>query len=142
MGYPDDVLQLMDKITDRAGITNRHTVVADSADAYIARMKEPRARSAIWEAEVPALAVAAARDALARWGRGTAADVTHVVVHSCTGFGAPGIDHHLIMELGLASSTRKGERGGHYLISNALLLCFFCAICAATCLSCPLSCDA
>ena len=58
--------------------------------------------------------LAASRDALARWGRGSAADITHVVVHSCTGFGAPGIDFHLIKELGLRSSTRKGERAHRF----------------------------
>ena len=114
LGYPEDVLQLVDKITEKAGITTRHCCVADTAEAYIARMKQPRARAEVWETEAPALALAASRDALARWGRGSAADITHVVVHSCTGFGAPGIDFHLIKELGLRSSTRKGERAHRF----------------------------
>jgi predicted naringenin-chalcone synthase len=61
----------------------------------------------MWEQFAPQLAVAAAREALAAWAHGSAADVTHVIVHSCTGFAAPGLDYHLIKALGLPTSTRK-----------------------------------
>jgi predicted naringenin-chalcone synthase len=61
----------------------------------------------LWEREAPTLALKAARDALASWPHGSARDITHVVVHSCTGFAAPGLDFHLIQGLGLRSDTRK-----------------------------------
>lgn len=108
MGYPADVLDMVDKVIDRAGIEARHTAVASSPEDYVAIIKSGgRARSAIWEEWAPKLAVSAARVALSRWAAGSARDVTHVVVHSCTGFSAPGIDFALITELGLASTTRK-----------------------------------
>lgn len=74
---------------------------------YVAALTVPGARGKLWVDHVPALAVSAARDALAAWRHGSAADVTHVVVHSCTGFAAPGLDFLLIQELGLKSHTRK-----------------------------------
>lgn len=108
MGYSEDTLNLVDKIVERAGIESRHTCVADTAEGFVTAMKEGgRARALAWERGAPAMAVRAAREALHSWTQGSAADITHVVVHSCTGFAAPGIDFHLITELGLASSTRK-----------------------------------
>lgn len=69
--------------------------------------KGGRSRAEVWEKGAPAIALAAARRALEAWQQGSARDITHVVVHSCTGFSAPGLDYHLITELGLKSSTRK-----------------------------------
>jgi predicted naringenin-chalcone synthase len=102
----------VDKIVERAGIDTRHTCVtaggAKTADAFVARIKAGgRARAEVWEAAAPAMAVRAAREALAAWRDGSAADVTHVVVHSCTGFSAPGVDFALITQLGLPLTTRK-----------------------------------
>lgn len=74
---------------------------------YASMLREPGARGRLWDENIPALAVQAARDALSSWRHGSAADVTHVVVHSCTGFAAPGIDFALITGLGLRSDTRK-----------------------------------
>lgn len=73
----------------------------------MSKLNEPGARGKLWDDHAPALAEAAARDCLARWRHGSARDITHVVVHSCTGFAAPGLDFHLIKALGLPSSTRK-----------------------------------
>src|ERR1700676_3818538 len=50
----------------------------------------------------PPLALAAARAAVARSGL-AAADLTHLVTVSCTGFTAPGVDVALIDGLGLAA---------------------------------------
>ena len=98
----------MDKMVDRAGIECRHTCIADTPDEFVAVLqKGGRTRAEIWEKGAPALALAAAKQALASWKHGTARDITHVVVHSCTGFAAPGLDYNLIIELGLSLSTRK-----------------------------------
>lgn len=72
------------------------------------------------EAVVP-LAEGVAREALARAGRAPEA-VTHVVVASCTGFFAPGLDVELVRRLGLAPTTQRTFIGfmGCYAAFNAL----------------------
>lgn len=71
-------------------------------------------RLAIYEREAPILGAAAARAALARYA--TAADVdgdalpasiTHLIVVSCTGFFAPGLDFMIARELGLAPTISR-----------------------------------
>jgi len=64
-------------------------------------------RNDVYVARSPALFEAAARDALDRAEGITAADVTHVVTVSCTGFFAPGPDYLLVRALGLAPTTRR-----------------------------------
>lgn len=67
-------------------------------------------RNAVYAAEAPALYTEAARDALDASGF-TAADITHVVTVSCTGFVAPGPDYWLVRELGLADTTQRFHLG-------------------------------
>lgn len=108
--YDPKSLAMMHKVVARSGIASRHAVgyVPGAPPAsYFPSLEAPRARAALWEEHAPKLAVAAARQALAQWPGGSAADVTHVVVHSCTGFSAPGLDYALIAALGLRSDTRK-----------------------------------
>jgi predicted naringenin-chalcone synthase len=69
-----------------------------------------RARMEVYEREAPALALAAASAAL------TDADVqseriSHLVVVTCTGFVAPGLDVWLVRKLGLPSSTARVQVG-------------------------------
>jgi len=108
--YDPKSLSMMQKVVAKSGIDERHAcgaVAGAPAASYFPSLEGPRARAALWEEHAPKLAVAAARQALAQWPGGTAADVTHVVVHSCTGFSAPGLDYELIAALGLRSDTRK-----------------------------------
>jgi predicted naringenin-chalcone synthase len=107
LGYPPELRAKMDKIVAGAGIDTRFPVCPAPPEGYVAALDEAGARAALWEAHAPALAVAAARQSLAGWRHGSACDVTHVVVHSCTGFSAPGLDFALIKALGLPSGTRK-----------------------------------
>lgn len=107
LGYPPELREKMGKIVGASGIETRFPVCPSPPEGYVAALDEVGARGALWEGAVPALAVAAARQALAGWRHGSACDVTHVVVHSCTGFAAPGIDFALIKALGLPSTTRK-----------------------------------
>jgi len=109
MGYPPELRAKVDKIVAASGIESRHTCVGDGNPAnFMSELeRDPRSRALVWEQGAPRMAVAAARDALARWQHGSASDVTHVVTHSCTGFSAPGLDFFLIRELGLAPTTRK-----------------------------------
>lgn len=108
LDYDASTRELVDKIVSRGGIENRHGVLAHvSPGQYVKELEKPRARAALWEEHAPALAVAAARQALEQWPHGGSSDITHVVVHSCTGFRAPGLDFELITALGLRSTTRK-----------------------------------
>ena len=103
VGYSPESLALMEKIAVRSGIEKRHTCLNKST--FGSTLKEERA--VLWERFAPALAERAGRAALAKWRHGSASDITHVIVHSCTGFSAPGLDFHLITSLGLRSGTRK-----------------------------------
>jgi predicted naringenin-chalcone synthase len=67
-------------------------------------------RMRAYEHLAPELAALAAERALAAAGIGAAA-VTDLVVVSCTGFSAPGVDVALIERLGLSSSTRRTTIG-------------------------------
>ena len=63
-----------------------------------------------YEVEAPALAVPAARAALAEAGR-SPAEVTHLVTVSCTGFVAPGFDVRMMRELDLPAATSRTHLG-------------------------------
>lgn len=108
-GYDKTTMELVTKVVDRGGIKTRHTCNADvEPENFVAALDvSTRKRAELWEENAPLLAVAASRQALAQWPHGDARDVTHVIVHSCTGFSAPGLDFTLITELGLPPCTRK-----------------------------------
>ena len=72
-------------------------------------------RNQKYEAYAPKIALQAAQQAIALADL-TAKDITHIIVVSCTGFSAPGIDIHLIKHLGLSygiSRTMIGFMGCH-----------------------------
>lgn len=77
-------------------------------------------RSNRYAAEAPQLASSAAAEALDRAGcRGR--QVTHLVVVSCTGFSAPGVDVALIKRLGLPRTTQRivvGFMGCHAAVNG------------------------
>ncbi len=60
--------------------------------------------------EAPTLALAAAREALARAAI-SPAEITHIITVTCTGFYAPGLDHELITRLGLRPDVRRAQVG-------------------------------
>ncbi|WP_368499593.1 type III polyketide synthase [Herbiconiux sp. A18JL235] len=66
-----------------------------------------RIRNERYIERAPQLALDAAREALAGVPGVAAADVTHVVTVSCTGFFAPGPDYVLVRELGLRPTTQR-----------------------------------
>lgn len=63
-------------------------------------------RMRLYEEHAPALAESSARDAIGRSGI-SAGEVTDVIVVSCTGFSAPGVDVDLVDRLGLTPSVRR-----------------------------------
>jgi predicted naringenin-chalcone synthase len=108
----------------RAGVSKRHSVLLETASGTLLERQcfYPAARDDTdegpltaqrmqrYEAEAPALASAAACEALTA-ARVRAGDVTHVVTVSCTGFAAPGIDTRVIESLGLPPSTQRTHVG-------------------------------
>lgn len=73
-----------------------------------------------YEQEAPGLALAAAKNALAKAGV-EGREITHLITVSCTGFFAPGVDHALIRSLPLVPAvarTHVGFMGCHGAING------------------------
>jgi predicted naringenin-chalcone synthase len=100
------------------GVQTRHSVVLERANGdQVARQSfygdaspTTRERMCKYEEEVDALAIAAARRALAD-ARVAPKRVTHLVTVSCTGFSAPGFDIALIKKLGLSAGVARTQVG-------------------------------
>jgi len=103
--------RVFERMAARAGIAHRWSVLPDAVSpvapgGFYAVDPAPgtAARMAIYAAEAPRLAldaVAALAEQVALTG------VTHLVVASCTGFVAPGIDQIIARALGLAASVER-----------------------------------
>ncbi|WP_347302907.1 type III polyketide synthase [Croceibacterium sp. TMG7-5b_MA50] len=102
---------LFDRMAGRAGIDRRWSVLPDTsfdadADGFYRADEWPgtAARMAVYAEETPDLACAA----IARLGEQVPlTGITHVVLASCTGFVAPGIDQIIARRLGLAPSVER-----------------------------------
>lgn len=107
-----------------SGIDRRHTVIEELTldsdatdpqffDAASQRLLMPstKVRNELYITEATKLFVEAGRRALAACPGIEAADVTHVVTVSCTGFYAPGPDYMLVRELGLSPATQRYHLG-------------------------------
>ncbi len=100
--------RLYERMAERSGIEHRWSVL-DEEDAkldegvgfYATEPPSTAERMAIYAKEAPELALAA----IGKLGElGT---ITHIVVASCTGFVAPGIDQIIARRLGLAGSVER-----------------------------------
>ena len=104
------VKALFARMADRAGIERRWSVLRRPGDLesqtegggfYGGTMPSTKARMRIYAAEAPVLAL----QAIAELGElGT---ISHLVVASCTGFVAPGIDQIIARELGLGGHVER-----------------------------------
>ena len=110
--------QLFDRMAERSGIAHRYSVLkpgrlaageVDAAGFYRpGHFPGTAARMALYRTEALALALravhalAAPDDLAAQLAR-----VTHLVVASCTGFTAPGLDVHLVDALGLPTDVQR-----------------------------------
>ncbi len=107
-----------------SGIDTRHTVLEElsfSADVATPQffdrdsglLLEPgtKARNEVYIREAGRLFVEAARRTLDADPDITAADVTHVITVSCTGFYAPGPDYEIARALGLRDGVRRQHFG-------------------------------
>jgi predicted naringenin-chalcone synthase len=101
------------RMAGRSGIKHRWSVLPRSEDGgspvapggfYAAGMPPTSARMAIYGERAPALALQAIADLNDQTSIG---DITHLVVASCTGFVAPGIDQIIATELGLPGHVER-----------------------------------
>lgn len=100
--------RLYERMAERSGIDHRWSVLSekdaklDEGDGfYSAEAPSTARRMAIYAEEAPKLALAAIGKL------GDVGDVTHLVVASCTGFVAPGIDQIVARRLGLSDSVER-----------------------------------
>ena len=100
--------KLFRRMADRAGIARRWSVLAPPPGGsqidggfYDGALPGTAARMAVYAEEAPRLALAA----VARLGEIGA--ISHIVVASCTGFVAPGIDQIVARELGLPPTVER-----------------------------------
>lgn len=107
----------------RTGIEHRGSVLLDEnpeleiVNDFYPPLSSPgdrgpctQSRSDRYAVEAPALAVAASAEAIRSAGL-QAADITHLVTVTCTGFGSPGIDIELIDQLQLPITTERVQVG-------------------------------
>ena len=107
-----------------SGIERRHTVLGEWGrpepakdpvffDAESGRILNPStgARNRVYAQEATALYVRAAARALAACEGVEAADITHVITVSCTGFYSPGPDYQVVRGLGLDPSVQRYHLG-------------------------------
>ncbi|MBX9702093.1 MAG: type III polyketide synthase [Acetobacteraceae bacterium] len=117
------------RLAERSQIARRHSVLQPDPEARgttcgfyrLDRFPTTAARMARFEAEAPALAEDACLElGLDREARG----VTHLILATCTGFAAPGLDHWLIQRFGLPGSIERSVIGfmGCQAAINALKL--------------------
>ena len=102
------VAKLFRRTADRSGIARRWSVLAPSdygsqveTGFYGGAMPSTATRMAVYAEEAPRLALAAVH------ALGDLGEISHIVVASCTGFVAPGIDQILARELGLPPSIER-----------------------------------
>jgi predicted naringenin-chalcone synthase len=116
--------KLLERVYAQSAIDARYSVVGDfleeGADpgerlfldaAGCFRSPSTGERNARYAREVGPLAAAAARAAFARTRALSAAEVTHLVTVSCTGFATPGVDLHLVDALGLPADVERTHVG-------------------------------
>ncbi len=119
------------RMAERAAITTRHSVLEPSMPEGSGTLcgfyrqggafPTTRTRMARWEAEAPPLAEAALLElSLEREGPG----ITHLVIATCTGFVAPGLDRQIIARFGLPLNVERTNVGfmGCQAAINALKL--------------------
>ncbi len=116
--------RLVNTAFDSSGIDTRYTVVKELTldsesehpvffDRSQMRILSPstKTRNEVYAEEGTELFIEAGRKALAAAAGIEAADVTHVVTVSCTGFFAPGPDYKVVRALDLAPSVQRYHLG-------------------------------
>jgi len=120
-------LAVFNRMVERSGISHRYSIFASQGDGDAAGFYRPGAfpgtgaRMRLFEQFAPDLACEAVNRLLADEDRGR---ITHLIVTSCTGLFAPGIDLQLIGRCGLRPDIERTFVGfmGCYAAINALKL--------------------
>ena len=109
---PPETVEKLRRIAAAAGIERRHTVLAEpfgapgSAAFYRAgEFPTTGERMRLFQREAPVLALAAVRALEAE--AGSLQGVTHLIVTTCTGFYAPGLDIDLVRACGLSPHVQR-----------------------------------
>lgn len=116
-GVPARLRPRITEIFGRAGIEQRSSCLADfglEAESFaffprnwqLSPPPSTAARNRVYRACATPLAATVAQQALAEAGC-AAAEISHLLVVSCTGFFAPGLDVELIQRLGLPLTTER-----------------------------------
>lgn len=122
--HSDEQRRLLPVLYRRAGVRSRHSVLLErdsgppvERQSFYQVSADPAnrgpttgARMQVYDRAAPALAVAAARAALAD-AAVSPAEITHLITVSCSGFSAPGFDIGLLVELPLRPSTARTHIG-------------------------------
>ena len=112
--------RVFSRMARRSGIRHRHSTLVPAltqerhdADGFYrpAAFPATSARMRRFEAEAPDLADAALSDLAERLGRDWRPGITHVIVATCTGFYAPGLDSEVIARHGLQSDVERTTVG-------------------------------
>lgn len=124
---------LFDRMAGMAGIAHRYAIFAPGpmpraealdAEGFYRRGAFPSTAQRMARFQAPALDLA--QEAVDRLdlGPGERARITHLVVASCTGFAAPGLDYRLMRAAGLAQAIERTMVGfmGCFAAVNALRL--------------------
>jgi len=121
---------LFGRMAERSGISHRYSFIKPDPNGAVTdvdgfyrpgNFPDTAARMRKYEAWAPGLAVAAVEELLAGEDRSR---ITHIIVTSCTGFSAPGIDLALVERCGLSPSVERTMVGfmGCYAAINGLKL--------------------
>jgi len=110
--------RVFDRMAEHSGIGHRYSFMRTNeraeepdvdAGGFYRRGKFPgtHARMALYETEAPGLAKRAVAALKREIQTDTLDDITHLVVASCTGFTAPGLDLQLAADLGLRPDVQR-----------------------------------
>ncbi|HEX5361719.1 MAG TPA: type III polyketide synthase [Fluviicoccus sp.] len=110
--------RLFDRMAERSGIAHRYSFLRMDgegngkdidADGFYPRGRFPgtAARMALYETEALRLATSAVAALQHEMPTGLLGSITHLVVASCTGFTAPGLDLQLAAALGLRTDVQR-----------------------------------
>lgn len=115
-GLEKEKAELTNRIYLNSAIEKRHSVFDDFhkprekwgflGSQYPEIVPGMTERNIRYKEEAPRLAQQAARQALESWG-GDPASISHIISVSCTGVMAPGIEFHLMQNLGLSPSVNR-----------------------------------
>ncbi len=104
LGLKDAKAAQLKQLYANTAIQKRHSIITD----FHQFLKAPgmSKRNAIYKADAPKLSYESAQKALKNWG-GDPGAITHLIFVTCTGVVAPGIEFHLVSQLGLNPSVQR-----------------------------------